>query len=176
MVPIALSFQETKNRLQSTLMSKRDAWDQKQEPYDNLKDERMQKVNSFRMIFAECNEIIASENQMVADLETLRIETDQVEMQLAMARSSAIDCAHTMSLYGAFKQQNETNIKVIADHFSAQWDSFESVCHKWTTHEMCVWLRKIAFAPDAEDVDQNSLVWLHRASCGMNVSLVYSIG
>lgn len=133
---------------------------QKQGHYDNLRQKRIEKIDLLRNVLAECNQLISSENTLVAELKELRIEIAADEVQLAVAGSSEADCINTISLYESFKMENEKNIKTIVDHYCAQWDAFESRCHQWTTHELCLWLRKIAFSPalTAKDMNINSLV------------------
>ena len=122
----------------------------------------------------QCNELIATENKLSAELQELKTETAAVRGQLNVARSSSADCADAISLYGTFKEQNQKHIETINSHYSAQWESFESRCFKWTARELVVHFRRIAasVAVDtkdstlkSDDVEEQSLVLFPRFYC-----------
>lgn len=111
--------------------------------YDETKERRIGKIASIQRATNECNKLIAIENGLLAKLKGLRRSTTAVKLQLATLRASSCGCADTISLYGAFKKQNELYINTINSHSSAQWNAFESNCFEWSAHDLVVWLRKI---------------------------------
>ena len=119
-----------------------------------MKQLRDAKVTLIEKAINECNELIAIENTLLAELEELRTNATAVEVQLETVKSSSADCADTIALYGIFKEQNQKHIEILNNEYAAQWDAFESQCCEWNAHQLIVWFRKVSvpFTVDERDL------------------------
>lgn len=118
-----------------------------------MKQLRDAKVALIEKTINECNELIATENMLVAELEELATNTAAVEVQLETVKSSSADCADTIALYGIFKEQNQKYIEILNDEYAAQWDAFESRCFEWNAHQLTVWMRRITMSIVVDEQD-----------------------
>lgn len=143
--------------MESQFSSSKAKWSKKQEQYENAKQARIEKVDLLKTVTMECNDLIGIENEALNESQAMESEFIAEEQKLEVIRYSISDCVKTISLYAAFKEQNQRNIGMINSHYSAQWDSFESNCYNWTTHQLIVWFRKNGISIDTESNGPNLL-------------------
>ena len=130
--------------MESELSSKKEETDLKNERYKKIKESRRGLVSLIEKTVNQCNELIDGQNELFVELKVLNKETNAVKFELETAKSSSADCADTISLYAVFGEQNQKHIDMISNHYSAEWESFESRCFEWSAPELVVYFQKIA--------------------------------
>lgn len=89
----------------------------------------------------QCNDLISTENKLVEKIESLRLAHKPNKQRLRQIDASIQKCQDAIALYENMKEDNQQLMTRIDDHFASMWSPFESNCSRWSTHELCVWLR-----------------------------------
>ena len=145
--------------MEAAVAAENETFNANQVQYNNIKELRIGMVAQFEEMLNKCNELIRTENKLAGALETGITSRNTLKQQLSTKMASMSDCVITVGLYDSFKDQNATHIESINCQFDAKWTRFESLCCSWSTHELCVWLRRVTVKDEMSQFMTKNTKW-----------------
>ena len=123
------------------MASERAELKQTEREHRQIQKQRNQIMSKIEESMKQCNDLISTENELVEKIESLRLAHKPNKQRLRQIDASIQKYQDVMALYENMKEDNQQLMNRIDDHFASMWSPFESKCSRWSTHELCVWLR-----------------------------------
>ena len=153
-IDLVIPLQETQKEQEAVCESDKTTFENLEEQYNGLKQERINLQDQIRQLVRQCNQVIHEENAAVKSLDELKSQKERNERDREEIFKMTANYVAVIKSYNEFLEINRKHIGRIKNEYDVLWREFEGKWMTWTFDDIFCW-----FMYKTMEMESNNVIW-----------------